>query len=136
MKKFNFESCLKPLDTPQLDALDGKILPAGAMVIYSPLNPGLVVEDTPENRKRFLQSGCVWDEPTRILRVKELVNQLSARKDYGNIRTVDIAYELCMSVAAAENVFHVLVQQSDDYFLTSQAVDSQGKPCLSIEKKQ
>ena len=118
-----------------VDAWDGKILGPGQAVIRSPHNAALVVSDSPDNRVRFVELGCVWDEPTRIKRVQKEVDKLSKMKSYGDIRSTDVAYNLKMSVSAIESIFHALVQ-TQDYYFGENAKDSHGKPCLVIIKRR
>lgn len=118
-----------------VDAWDGKILGPGQSVIRSPYNSALVVADTHDNRIRFVELGFVWDEPTRIKRVKSEVDKLSKMVNYGDIRSTDVAYNLNMSVSAIETIFDQLVQ-TQDYYFGDNAKDSHGKPCLVIVKRR
>ena len=95
----------------------------------------LVSADTPDHRRLFAESGYVWDKPTRIRRVKAEVDKRSKHSGFGNIRSVDVANELKMSVSLVEDVFQILVQTSDYYFEDA-AVDSTGKECLTIVKRK
>lgn len=118
-----------------VDAYDGKILGPNQKVIRSPYNEALVVADSPDNRRRFVELGFVWDEPTRIERVKNEVDKRSKMQSYGDIRSTDVADSLNMSVSVVEKIFHHLVQ-TQDYFFDDDAKDLNGKPCLVIVKRR
>ena len=130
-----FDDYLIELKSEAVDACDGKILSPGQVVIRSPFNESLVSADTPDHRRLFAELGYVWDEPTRIRRVKAEVDKRSKHSSFGNIRSVDIANDLKMSVSQVESVFQTLVQTSDYYF-EKDAVDSTGKECLTIVKRK
>ena len=131
----HFDDYLIELQTEAVDACDGKILFPGQVVIRSPFNESLVSADTPDHRRLFADLGYVWDEPTRIRRVKAEVDKRSKHSSFGNIRSVDVANELKMSVAQVEEIFETLVQTSDYYF-EKDAVDSTGASCLVIVKRK
>jgi len=48
-----------PTDREKRDA-EGKLLPTGESVIKNPEDPGLVMEDTPQNRRNFIRHGFSW----------------------------------------------------------------------------
>ena len=131
----HFDDYLIELKSEAVDACNGKILFPGQVVIRSPFNESLVSADTPDHRRLFAESGYVWDKPTRIRRVKAEVDKRSKHSGFGNIRSVDVANELKMSVSQVEDVFRILVQTSDYYFEDA-AVDSTGKECLTIVKRK
>lgn len=118
-----------------VDAYDGKILVPVRKVIRSPYNDALVVADSPDNRRRFVELGYVWDEPTRIKRVKKEVDKLSKMTSYGDIRSTDVANNLHMRVSVIEEIFDYLVQ-TQDYYFDDDATDSTGKACLVIVKRR
>ena len=130
-----FIDYLTELKSEAVDACDGKILSPGQVVIRSSFNESLVSADSPDHRRLFAELGYVWDEPTRIRRVKAEVDKRSKYSGFGNIRSVDIANELKMRVSQVEDVFKILVQTSDYYFEEA-AVDSTGKECLTIVKRK
>ena len=130
-----FDVYLTELQSEAVDAYDGRILAPGLIVIRSPLNESLVSAYSPDHRRKFAELGYVWDEPTRMRRVKNEVDQRSKHSSFGNIRSVDVANELKMSVAQVEEIFNALVQSSDYYF-EKDAVDSTGASCLVIVKRK
>ena len=132
----HFDDYLIKLKSEAVDACDGTILSPGQVVIRSPFNESLVSADSSDHRRLFAELGFVWDEPTRIRRVKAEVDKYSKLRSFGNIRSVDIANELKMSVSQVESVFLALVQTSDYYFDENEAVDSTGKECLTIVKRK
>ncbi len=109
----SFDEYLFDLDSEAVDALDGRILSPGQKVIRSPYNHVLVVADTPDHRRQFIELGFVWDEPTRYNRVKDEVDKLSKRVSYGTIRSIDVALNLNMSVTIIEEIFEDLIQTGD-----------------------
>ena len=130
-----FDVYITELKSEAVDAYDGRILAPGQTVIRSPLNESLVSADSPDHRRKFAELGYVWDEPTRIRRVKIEVDKRARHSAFGNIRSVDVANELKMSVAQVEEIFDALVQTSDYYF-EKDAVDSTGAACLVIVKRK
>ena len=131
----HFDDYLIELQTEAVDACNGKILFPGQVVIRSPFNESLVSADTPDHRRLFAELGYVWDEPTRIRRIKAEVDKRSRHSGFGNIRSVDIANELKMRVSQVEDVFQTMVQTSDYYF-GDDSTDATGATCKVIVKRK
>lgn len=126
---------LTVLDAETVDALDGSILSPGQTVIRSPYNHALVVADSPDNRQHFVDWGFVWDEPTRVKRVKEEVDMLLKFESYGgSVRSKDVARPLKMDVAVVENILESLVQ-TQDYDWGESVTDLNGTSCRVITKR-
>lgn len=129
-----FDEFLFDLDSEAVDALDGRILSPGQKVIRSPHNHALVVADTPDHRRAFVELGFVWDEPTRYIRVKNEVDKLSKRVSYGSIRSIDVAHNLNMSISVIEEIFEDLIQ-TGDYYWGDEDKKSQGVVYKVIVKR-
>ena len=145
-----FDTYLTVLDSEFVDALDGHILSPGQKVIRSPHNHALVVADSLDHRRKFVELGFAWDEPTRIKLikaneedriniVKKKVDELSLLPSHGNIRSVDIVRKLDrklgMSVSIVESIFEIMVQ-TNDYYFGDDSTDATGASCKVIIKRK